>query len=135
MASILTLSLSLPLGAGLSHLLEERHCFHRRDETSIGVFLWRRIHGYALITWLGFGVFLYVLWSRSDGMAVLDPNADATTHSAWTGAMLGALSGLLLGCGLYGSVLNYQEIRAGDNELNNSGMAVQLLAGNEEEMA
>jgi hypothetical protein len=132
MASILTLALSLPLGAGLSYLLEERQCFHQRDETSIGVFLWRRIHGYALITWLGFGIFLYVLWSRSDGMAMVDPNADPTTHSAWTGAFLGSLSGLCLGCGLYGSVLNYQEIRAGDNELDTSGMTVQLLPDDEE---
>merc|ERR1712232_1016326 len=126
------LALCLPLGAGLSRLSEERNWFRSVDSDSIGSYLRSRINGYAVVTWIGFGVFLYVLWSASDGMAALDPRASYSIHSTLVGVALGGLAGLLLGCGLYGSVLNYQEIRGGDISIQDPGMSVQLV--HEEEM-
>lgn len=126
------MALCLPLGAGLSRLSEERNWFRSVDSDSIGAYLKSRINGYALVTWIGFGVFLYVLWTASDGMAAIDPRNTASGHSPIIGVALGGLSGLLLGCGLYGSVLNYQEIRGGDISIQEPGMSVQLI--HEEEM-
>jgi hypothetical protein len=132
MASILTLALGLPVGAGIGHLLEHRQCCRSSQDDSIGSFLWRRIHGYAIMTWSGFFVFLYLLWTGSDGMAFVDPHAAAPVHSMIEGLLLGCLSGILLGCGLMGSVLNYQQIRAGDTQIQNSDLAVQLITDDEE---
>lgn len=128
MTSILAFSLSLPLGAGISHLLEERQCFRSADAESIGVYILKRLHGYAVLTWAGFAVFIYILWTRSDGMAMVDPNAASTRHNLVEGIMLGILSGSLLGCGIYGSVLHYQQIRAGDyTEIRNEDLTMQLM--------
>ena len=165
MASILTLAVGLPIGAGISYLLEERRqclpclgnsfyccccCYgdsggggggdvqrqqqqlQQHDVVSISTFLQRRIHAYTILTWSGFAVFIYLLWTRSDGMAFVDPHAAATTHSLVGGLVLGGVSGMLLGCGLAGSILNYQQIRAGDREIQNSDLAIQLITNDEE---
>lgn len=126
MASILAFSLCLPVGAGICHLIEERQCFRTFSDDSIAQFLWRRIHGYTLLTWLGFGFFLYVIYTGSAGMAMVDPTKTAG-HSAGVGAVLGGLAGIMLGCGLYGLVVNHNQIRAGDFENTNESLAVQLM--------
>ena len=169
MASILTLAVGLPIGAGISYLLEEPHpcwpcgrdnlnlnwCCSRfcccelqhllhplqqllRHENggSISSFLQRRIHAYTILTWSGFAVFIYLLWTRSDGMAFVDPHAAETAHGLAEGLAMGFISGMLLGCGLMGSILNYQQMRAGDRqhgEIQNSDLAIQLITNDEEE--
>ena len=237
MSSILALSLGLPVGAGLSYLVEQRRCpwvcysagsmvqrslgrctrardcsslvsccnddndddnnsnnngnntdgYEDQEEDgvvllvrrslswsssshSVGEFLWKRIRGYAIVTWCGFAVFIYILWTHQlDGMThhhhhhnhgnngssssyafdddSLDDNYDIPTDPSETtnhhsnhnsgdtmsliillrGLALGGLSGILLGCGLMGSMLNYQQIRVGDTHFPNSDLTVQLL--------
>ena len=151
MTSILTLAVGFPIGAGISYLLEEHQqclsCFHnnphfglnlpqrllRNDVVSISTLLQQRIHAYTFLTWSGFAVFVYLLWTRSDGMAFVDPHAAATTHGLVGGLAMGGVSGILLGCGLMGSILNYQQIRAGDTVIQNSDLAIQLITNDEEE--
>ena len=151
MTSILSLAVGFPIGAGISYLLEEHQqylpcflnnhhfCFGlpqrllRHDDISISSFLRQRIHAYTFLTWSGFAVFIYLLWTRSDGMAFVDPHAAGATHSLLEGLLMGGVSGILLGCGLMGSILNYQQIRVGDTEIRNSDLTIQLITNDEEE--
>mmetsp|Transcript_36760 Transcript_36760/g.41908 ORF Transcript_36760/g.41908 Transcript_36760/m.41908 type:complete len:137 (-) Transcript_36760:164-574(-) len=130
MSSILALALCLPLGAGVSKISEEQNWFRTIDSDSIGAYLMKRIHGYAVITWIGFGAFLYTLYKTGAGIAAVDPLAD-DSNSHRESILLGGLSGFLLGFGLYGSALNYQEIRGGDITIQNRNMTLQLINENE----
>ena len=48
------------------------------------------------------------------------------------GALLGSAAGVLLGCGLAGSVLNYGLIRTSDSRIDNDDLAVQLMSDDTE---
>lgn len=146
------------------------------SSNSVGEFLWKRIRGYAIVTWCGFAVFIYILWTHQlDGMThhhhhhgnsngtsssyafdddSFDDNYEIPTDPSQTtnhhnnnnhngdnmssiillkGLVLGCLSGILLGCGLMGSILNYQQIRVGDTHFPNSDLTVQLLVATRSE--
>ena len=82
---------------------------------------------------------IYFLWTHSDSMfAMMDPTK--TNHrvpSVWeriSGALMGSISGALIGCGLVGAFLNYSQIRSGDLRVSNPELSVQLMRDDEELM-
>jgi hypothetical protein len=131
-------SICLPLGAVLGQTIEKRRWFQfgRPSDDSVGRYLWRRIQYYSVLTWIGMACFVYFLWTHTDGFfANLDPNHPTNVPAtSWTsGALIGGISGALIGCGLIGAFMNYSQIRAGDSNVNNPDLSVQLIH-NEEEM-
>jgi ABC-type Fe3+ transport system permease subunit len=139
MASLFSFSICLPLGAVLGQTIEKRRWFQfgRPSDDSIGLYLWRRIQHYSVVTFIGMAFFVYFLWTHSDAFfANLQKNRpkNAPTTSWTSGALIGAISGTFIGCGLIGAFMNYSQIRAGDSGVNNPDLSVQLIRDDEEMM-
>uniref|UniRef100_A0A7S1YHG7 Uncharacterized protein n=1 Tax=Grammatophora oceanica TaxID=210454 RepID=A0A7S1YHG7_9STRA len=143
MASTLSFSLTLPLGALVGQTIEKQRWFRSTEDSSIGEYIWRRIHYYTALTWVGFVMYVIFLMTHSDPMLMAyqhhhqtqttstgtgDDIGDVGGNGIWNSVLMGGLSGTLIGCGLFGALLNYWQIRSGDTTMvRNPELAVQLI--------
>lgn len=161
MASFFCFSLSLPVGVWVGHEMEKRQCFRTSIEgaTSAGQYLRYRVHGYAVLSWVGFACFLTLLWNTgSHGLSIIDARTRQSTDDVYSdgyshddddeyddgnadgngggstaqlamGILLGMTAGLSLGCGLAGSMLNYGQLRTSDSRVIDNNELSMELIG------